>query len=208
MNQVRQARGSVDRETGATLVVVLLILLVVLLFGAASAQMALQGERMERNGRDRRIAFEAAEATLLDAEMDIEASPDAAASRSGLFSRYSAFGFPLEAGACGSGAQNVSLGLCRPAADAGAPVWRTVDFGDMAEGSMRSVNYGRFTGQRFPVGGSLPARMPRYIIELLPDRRQGESAERNVYLYRITAVGYGANANTQVALQSIYRKTR
>jgi type IV pilus assembly protein PilX len=198
-----------ERQCGATLVVVLLFLLVVLLFGAASAQMALQGEKMARNERDRRIAFEAAEAALLDAEMDIEASPDGNATRSDLFSRYSALGFPAEAGTCGSGSRNRYLGLCRPAADGAIPIWRNIDFGDAAANSVLSVAYGQFTGQRFPVGaGALPARMPRYIIELLPDRRYGESAERDVYLYRITAVGYGAHPNTQVALQSIYRKSR
>jgi type IV pilus assembly protein PilX len=189
--------------------VVLLILLVVLLFGAASAQMALQGERMERNERDRRIAFEAAEAALLDAETDIEASPDANASRSALFSRYSAAGFPAEAGSCGDGANNPYVGLCRPAAEGDAAVWRSIDFADAAQNTARSVAYGQFTGQHFPLGAaSLPSKAPRYIIELLPDLRQGESAQRNAYLYRITAVGYGASLNTQVALQSIYRKTR
>jgi len=203
------ARPRHRERRGATLVVVLLILLVVLLFGASSAQTALQGARMERNERDRRIAFEAAEAALLDAEMDIEASPDARATRSALFSRYSALGFPAEAGTCGSGAGNSSLGLCRPAAEGAPAVWRSVDFADGAADTVRSVAYGQFTGQRFlPGAGALPVRAPRYIIELLPDQRQGESAERKTYLYRITAVGYGANPNTQVALQSIYRKTR
>jgi type IV pilus assembly protein PilX len=203
------AHGFVGRQSGATLIVVLLILLVVLLFGAASAQMALQGERMERNERDRCIAFEAAEATLLDAEMDIEASPDAKASRSALFSRYSALGFPAQAGSCADGAHNPYLGLCRAAAAGEVAVWRSIDFSDATENGARSIAYGRFTGQHFPLGsGTQPARVPRYIVELLPDLRQGESAERIAYLYRITAVGYGANPNTQVALQSIYRKTR
>jgi type IV pilus assembly protein PilX len=196
------------RQDGATLIAVLLILLVVLLFGAASAQMALQGERMERNERDRRIAFEAAEAALVDAEMDIDAS-EGNATRSTLFSRYSAIGFPVEAGACASGAGNRYLGMCRPAADGATAVWRSVDFEDTAEATVRTVAYGQFTGQRFPLGaGMLPARSPRYIIELLPDRREGDAAERNAYVYRITAVGYGANQNTQVALQAIYRKAR
>ena len=56
-------------------------------------------------------------------------------------------------------------------------------------------------------GGSLPARAPRYIIELMPLVRAGEDASRRAgNLYRITAIGFGARANTQVVLQSFYRK--
>ena len=64
-------------QYGATLLVTLLMLVVVLLLGIAAAQIALQGEKSSRNDRDRQIAFQAAEAALLDAEMDIEQSPDA-----------------------------------------------------------------------------------------------------------------------------------
>jgi type IV pilus assembly protein PilX len=199
-------RNSHSAQGGMALVVVLLVLIVVLLLATASAQIAMQGEKMARNDRDRRIAFEAAEAALLDAEMDIEAAPDLAVSRSDLFSRFSAFGFPSSPGTCAGGAQNRFLGLCQPAAAGEPAVWNTLDFGDAADGA--TVAYGHFTGRLFPSGGALSARSPRYIIELLPDRRLGESAEREAFLYRITAVGYGANERTQVALQSIYRKTR
>lgn len=203
MRSQSEWRSTYPTQRGMALVVVLLVLIVVLLLATASAQMAMQGQRMARNDGDRRIAFEAAEAALLDAEMDIEAAV-ATSSRSDLFSRYSALGFPSLAGSCESGAQNRFLGLCRPAANNEPAVWNTLDFGS----DDISVAYGRFTGRPFPSGGALPARAPRYIIELLPDRRLGESAERETYLYRITAVGYGADERTQVALQSIYRKTR
>ncbi|HWT72687.1 MAG TPA: pilus assembly protein [Oxalicibacterium sp.] len=201
--------GSRDRhpaQHGIALIVVLLVLLVVLLLATASAQMAMQGERMARNDSDRRIAFEAAEAALLDAEMDIEDASDVTTSRSALFSRYSAVGFPSLSGTCESGAQNRFQGLCRPSAASDPAVWNTLDFGGGAGGA--AVIYGHFTGRQFPSGGALPVKAPRYIIELLPDRRSGESAEREAYLYRITAIGYGSSERTQVALQSIYRKTR
>ena len=193
-------------QDGLALIIVLLVLIVVLLLATAAAQIAVQGERMSRNDRDRQVAFEAAEAALMDAEMDIESSPNAAISRSDLFSRHSVEGFPVIAGTCVSGAQNRLRGLCRPAAASEPPIWSVLDFSDTADNA--TVAYGEFTGRLFPSGGALPVKSPRYIIELLPDRRIGESAERDAYLYRITAIGFGASERTQVALQSIYRKTR
>lgn len=193
-------------QCGATLIITLLMLVVVLLLGIAAARIALQGEKAARNDRDRQIAFQAAEATLLDAEMDIEASPNADRSRSNLFHRDSVEGFPLEGNACGSGIKNRFLGLCRHASAPAQHVWQTVDFMNSTS-TASSIPYGQFTGQVFPTGGgSLPALAPRYIIELIPDRKMGERADKTGYLYRITAIGFGTHETTQVALQSIYRK--
>ncbi len=184
------------------------MLVVVLLLGIAAAQIALQGEKSSRNDRDRQIAFQAAEAVLLDAEMDIEHSPDADRSRSYIFSSSSALGFPGEAdAACGSGTQNIYLGLCRSAAEGVVPVWQTVNFMDGDDKTSHSVPYGRFTGQSFQTGaGSLSARVPRYIIELMTHRKVGESTDQADYLYRITAIGFGTRETTQVVLQTVYRK--
>jgi type IV pilus assembly protein PilX len=196
------------RQSGATLVMTLLMLVVILLLGLHAAQLALQGEKTARNDRDRHLAFQAAESTLLDAEMDIEKSPDPEKSRSHLFAANSAIGFPAEA-VCSAGAQSIYLGLCGVTSEGQTPVWQTVDFSDGPAGSVNSVPYGRFTGQSFPVGsGSLPAREPRYIIELMRDTKLGERADQIGYLYRITAIGFGANPNTQVVLQTIYRKAQ
>lgn len=202
-------RGGIGMQRGATLIVVMLLLIVVLLLGVGASQIALQGEKSSRNGRDREIAFQAAEAALLDAETDIEASPNALRSRSHLFSAAGVAGFPQEMGTfCGSGEANVFLGLCRytEGEDADA-AWRHVDFLDAGATSVQSVPYGRFTGQVFPVGaGPLPARLPRYIVELLPDRKPGTAADETAHVYRITAVGFGVRESTQVALQTVYRK--
>jgi type IV pilus assembly protein PilX len=198
------------RQCGITLVTTLLLLLVVLLLGVAAAQIAVQGEKLSRNERDHQIAFQAAEAALLDAEMDIEHSPSAALSRSHLFSTSSALGFPVDTEtACGSGEQNIYLGLCRHSADGSVPIWHIVNFSDSGVKTTSSVPYGRFTGQSFPVShASLPVRVPRYIVELMLYRKPGERADELSYFYRITAVGFGPRETTQVALQTIYRKTR
>lgn len=204
MNGISRRRMA---QHGATLLITLLLLMVVLLLGIAAAQIALQGEKFSRNDRDHQIAFQAAEAALLDAEMDIQQSPDEARSRSHLFVAGGSPGFPVSAEQiCASGDQNISLGLCRYE-EGSLSAWRHVDFLDAGAHTTSSVSYGKFTGQSFQSGvGLLPARLPRYIIELIPHRKAGTSAEQVDYLYRITAVGFGVRETTQVALQTFYRK--
>lgn len=195
-------------QCGAALIVTLLMLIAVLMLGMSAAQLALQTEKASRNDRDRWIAFEAAEAALTDAELDIEKSPDAKRSRSAMFSKDSARGFPGDGeDTCGAGETNVALGLCAYWPPGKTPAWLSVDFDNVSPESTQSVPFGRFTGRRFQVGvGNLPSRLPRYIIELMAYNRQGESAERRSYFYRITAVGFGPRSVTQVMLQTIYRK--
>jgi type IV pilus assembly protein PilX len=195
-----------SRQKGASLIVSLLMLIVVTLIGISGSQIALLSEKASRNDRDRQIAFQAAEAALLDAELDIEHSPDAAKSRSQLFGKDSAQGFPSEPG-CQTGVANIQLGLCQRTAEGSPPIWQTVNFLDDGLASTNSVPYGTFTGQTFATGkGSLPAKLPRYVIELMSYNKQGESAERPSYFYRITAIGFGAHEVTQVVLQTFYRK--
>jgi type IV pilus assembly protein PilX len=192
------------RQAGAALIVALMMLIAVLVLGMSASGIALQSEKAARNDRDRQIGLQAAEAALLDAEIDLENSPDAARSRSHLFAHDRAEGF---VDGCAQGSQNVYQGLCTRAAT-GAPAWLMIDFLDQS-GRARSVAYGRFTGQTFQTGqGSLPARLPRYIIEILPYTREGEgaSAEDLSYIYRITAVGFGMRESTQIVLQTFYRK--
>jgi type IV pilus assembly protein PilX len=192
------------RQRGASLIISLLMLIAVLLLGMSAAQIALQGEKASRNERDRQIAFQAAEAALMDAEMDIENSP-AQESRSNIFAPDSADGFTP---GCGAGSGNIHLGLCNRAEEGTTPIWQSIDFLDQSE-QARSVPYGRFTGQSFQTGkGFLPGRKPRYIIELMAYNLPGAgtSGEDMTYFYRVTAIGFGARDETQVVLQTFYRK--
>jgi type IV pilus assembly protein PilX len=192
------------RQHGASLIIALVMLVAVLMLGISSTQIALQGEKASRNERDRVIAFQAAEAGLMDAELDIEKSASSN-SRSAIFSPASKEGFTE---GCGAGTDNIYLGLCARAENGTPPVWQTVDFLDESD-SARTVPYGYFTGQTFDIGnGPLPNRPPRYIIELMAYNRAGEAAgpEEMTYLYRVTAIGFGTRAATQVVLQTFYRK--
>ncbi|MEA5098215.1 MAG: PilX N-terminal domain-containing pilus assembly protein [Burkholderiaceae bacterium] len=194
-------------QRGASLVVSLLMLVAVLLLGISAASMALQGEKAARGDRDRQIAFQAAEAALMDAEIDIENST-ASNSRSALFKEKDVQ-VELFITGCGAGTANQSLGLCQPAAAGQTPVWLAVDFSDTGASSTKSVPYGFFTGQTMQTGiGATPARLPRYIIEIFVDNQAGGSTspEEASYIYRVTAIGYGMRDSTKVTLQTFYRK--
>ncbi|MDQ7969465.1 MAG: PilX N-terminal domain-containing pilus assembly protein [Oxalicibacterium faecigallinarum] len=195
------------QQAGTTLITTLLMLTVILLLGTASAQLALQGEKSSRNDRDHQIAFQAAEAALIDAEMDIQQSPDPLRSRSHLFvAEILQDEAVLAEGECGAGIQNAWLGVCRQLRMESEAAWKRIDF--LAAGNATTaIPYGHFTGRSFQTGiGTLPAALPRYIIEYMPYRGPGHSAEQVEYLYRITAVGFGVRETTRVALQSFYRK--
>src|SRR6478735_6921261 len=186
------------RCRGAALLMCMLMIAVVALLGLSGARIALQDERAGRNDRDRKLAFQAAEAALLDAQLDIELSSGSA--RGALFGQ-AAPRFPAE---CGSG---VMLGLCdgQPAGAA----WQSTDFADEAAASVRTAAYGQFTGQAMQVGvGALQQRLPRYLIEAYADRRAGAVADLTggARIYRISAMGYGAQDGTRVLLQAWYRR--
>lgn len=189
-------------QRGLTLIVVLLILAVVMILGVGGAQIALLGERSTRFDRDYLVASQSAEAALMDAEFDIRGPNTAAGSRVAQFS-------PSNAGifkdGCGTG---TSLGLCNPAAVGAKPVWATVDFSD----SGPTVPFGQFTGRAatFSAGsvGIQPARLPRYIVELVKDMAAGTdaSAPGQQTMYRITAIGFGPREDVQVVMQTAFRK--
>ncbi|HZW13087.1 MAG TPA: PilX N-terminal domain-containing pilus assembly protein [Noviherbaspirillum sp.] len=187
-------RNGVNRHRGAALIVTLLMMMALLMLGMSAFQSAWQGEKAGRGDRDRLVAFQAAEAALMDAQRDIDVSP-----RREIFVQgaVDAFG-----DACDNRGTELHLGLCKESDPAGAPVWADVNFVDVKQN--RSVPYGYFTGQQFQNGvGVMPARLPRYIIERF-SRTGGEDSAPMVF-YRITALGFGMRETTQVMLQSFYR---
>ncbi|MES2758769.1 MAG: PilX N-terminal domain-containing pilus assembly protein [Pseudomonadota bacterium] len=184
-------------EHGAALLTALFVLLAITIIGLSAAHTALSAEKSARNERDRHIAFQSAEAGLIDAERDIEGNANPA--RAALFASGSALGFT---DGCGRGQDN--LGLCTYSR--AAPAWQLVDLA--AVQPVAIAPYGRFTGAALPTGGgALPGRAPRYVIELMPLVRAGEDAgQPAANVYRITAIGFGVRPSTHVVLQSFYRK--
>ena len=184
--------GQAARQRGVSLVLVLLILVGVSLLGAAAMRMAMLNERSARNERDAQMAFQAAQAALLDAELDLHQGRAQVR-----FDGTSSAGFEP-----GCAAAAPFQGLCSVVL-AGAPAWMTVDF--VQTDAAHSTALGTFTARTLVVGkgGLTPAQAPRYIIELVADPTPGLPVPR--YLYLVTAVGFGPRADIQVALQALYR---
>jgi type IV pilus assembly protein PilX len=176
-------------QRGAALVTVLLVLLVVEILGVAAVQMALMGERSARSHRDAEVAWQAAEAALADAELDMTQT------RAALFDGSNAAAF-----AVGCGTSRATKGLCANA-DSEKPAWLAVDFTDP---SGPSAAYGELTGRTFNAGSSgvRPALAPRYVIELVPDTSGTPGSN---FVYRVTAIGFGPRPDIQAVLQMVYR---
>ena len=193
-------------QRGASLIVSLLMLIAVLLLGVSAANIALLGEKAARSDRDRQIALQAAEGALMDAELDIDASPDATGSRSALFSMRSTTGFPAASEASCRHRDSIYFGLCRKSSDIRVPTWLALDFLDTTP-SAEAVPYGTFTGRTIQADEpESSSRLPRYIIELIPFTSTIAGKDDVTSLYRITAMGFGMRDTTQVMLQSFYRK--
>lgn len=192
-------------QQGAVLLMAMFVMLILLVIGVSAARTALHAEKAARGERDRQIAFQAAEAALDDAERDIDSAGVPLTARAALFARGSSAGF---VDGCGMGERNPGLGLCKYAGPGQVPAWQRAALAEADGPAVRSVHFGRFTGRAIPVGkGSLPSRLPRYVIELMPFARAGEDAQQRAgNFYRITAIGFGASEQTRVVLQSFYLK--
>lgn len=193
-----QARLS-SKSRGFSLITTLILLIVVTLLGLGASQMVLLSERATRFDRDSQIAYQAAEAALIDAEFDIRGP--GTSTRMDTFSNTSGVGF-IEG--CGTGA---SLGLCMPAAEGQKPVWYVVDFTDESAAA-KTVKFGDFTGRTFSTGttGIRSEIAPRYIIEVLADKTPGSGSSVQKKLFRVTSMGFGPRKETQAVLQMVFRK--
>ncbi|MFZ5486613.1 MAG: pilus assembly PilX family protein [Pseudomonadota bacterium] len=187
------------------MIVVMIILLIVSILGVAGIQISMMAERGTRNDRDTQIAWQAAEAALIDAEFDIEGLPTTSTHlRSSIFNSGST-DISKFIDSCGNSGD--SIGLCSLNAS-GKPAWLTVDFTD-AGSNAHTAAFGTYTDRAFPAGskGIQPAQAPRYVIEPIPDpavaRTQGPTGMK--YVYRVTSMGFGPRTDIQVALQMIYR---
>ena len=198
---VRSEQSLARGQHGFSLITTLILLVVVTILGVGAAQMVLQAEKSTRYERDSQIAFQAAEAALLDAEFDIRGPNTSANQRLASFVTGSVVGF---VDGCGTGTQR---GLCTPAAAGQKPVWYSVNFQDESSGAT-TVKFGEFTGRTLSTGtsGIRPEILPHYIIEVIPDPTPGSNASSKPTLYRVTAMGFGPRKSTQAVVQMIFRK--
>lgn len=198
------------QQRGIVLITAVMFLVVLSLLVISMMRTSILEERMVAYSRDWNLAFQAAESALRDAEREIKAGTRIVG-KTGFLAGCSASSDTNGAGLC---LPNVCTNTTAGSGFDCYPIWVDLDKQQADSGwqsganSGKSVAYGAKTGATALTG---VAAQPRYIIEALsvPDASSlkpppGQPAEK--YLYRATAVGFGANINTRVMLQGTYRQ--
>jgi len=166
-----------SRQRGVALLTGLIFMVILTLLGITAARMAGLEERMSGNMRDRSLAMQAAEMALRDAEQDIKNSGRVV-------------GLTNFVAAC-------TNGLCyNGTAGYGTPIWTTVSMT-----AAPSVEYGANTPAA-PGDIDGVSAAPRYLIEGIRKTPPGGGED---FYYRVTVRAQGANPNTVVWLQEIFK---
>lgn len=173
-----------NNQRGAALLTGLIFMVILTLLGITAARMAGLEERMSGNLRDRAIAMQAAELTLRHAEQDILTTGRVTPQN---------FQDTCPNGLCYNGRSGDLNGTNWNT----TPVWTLVSMT-----AAPSVEYGQILNPPAVTINGVAA-MPRYLIEAIPKRRPGEPDEE-IY-YRITVRALGANPNTVVWLQEVFK---
>lgn len=176
-------------QKGLALPVALVFLLVMTILGLALVNGSVMQEMMLGNSKDSKLAFQAAETALRDAEQDIAQNIIATTSF----------------------VQACTSGLCTPPSSWSTPKSASISTLIDWTNSGNTRSYGAYTG-----ASALPdvASQPLYVIEKLSGVSvpAGESVGIGVKppaggtAYRITVYATGARPETHVALESIYVK--
>jgi len=169
-------------QKGAVLVVGLLILLVMTIIGVTTMQTSRVEEKMAGNVRDRNLAFEAAESALREAEDYIENLENVS-------------GFTGSNGLYGE-SNSEPINLSAPSSS----TWTSTN-SRAYSGSLSSVS-----------------ALPRYVIKIQSRGNSGLTGALNVQgygkqnpasqaiVFRVTVRGTGGSNQSQVFLQTYYRK--
>ncbi|MDO5652937.1 MAG: PilX N-terminal domain-containing pilus assembly protein [Brachymonas sp.] len=211
------------KQNGIALIFVLLLLLIAIGMVIMTARMTLSGSQASRNDRDRQIAFQAAELALNDAELDImdinltdkAVKPATSAVSTG---RGCKLGNPKSeihvAAGCGKASAGDQHGICGlDESNSNRPLYTLIDW-TVAESSndRQYVYFGEKTGRSSELltkSGISPYQKPRYIIvksPAQPDVPIANGSFKVAGAYKVYALGYGANKETQVMLESeIYK---
>lgn len=174
-------------QRGISLVIVMIFLVILSVLGISAMQGSSLSSRVARNESDRNLAFQAAEAALKDGENDAKYLRfDGTACSTAIAGCRALQPSPTDSDSSCTG------GLCDSLTFT-TPIWE----GTATWSGAKSVVYGTRTG-----AANLPvvAQQPRYVIEIF-NVGSGSST-----VYRITAVGYGANTSSQAMVQSAFRK--
>jgi len=187
-------------QRGASLVFILLLVMGVLILATISGSSAITSERGSANARDADLAQQAAESALRAAEAvagasgpsDGNANCDSTAGGSTGICNLASNGYRLSASGY-AGLTMAEAVHCPSSTSACSGAASIMD----ASPSIA-----------FNTGNAALSQQPRYIIEVLPAAVPGEESQNIVYLFRITAKGWGQSASTQKVVQSVYYPPR
>lgn len=223
MRQTLRAQFRGIRQKGMALIIVLGMMSVVFVIATISIRLTLLSERQARNDRDRQIAFQAAEAALADAELDIMGPNGAANKRCAMNSKD----ITLFVDSCGNNTTDQTRGLCTSNTPTPStnykPLYATVNFDETVDADRRYALFGEFTGRtanfKDKAAGGLSAKQPRYIIEAVnysgyvSTKQSGAAGPGKIGLagsgetgFLVTGLGYGVSENTRVMLQAFIYK--
>lgn len=170
---------SARQQQGAVLIISMIFLLILTILGVTSMQGTNLEERMAGNMRDRHVAFEAAEATIAEAEEFLDTIALTSAFRDNTAGLYDGTNFDL---------------------------WRTLDWTDAATyraATKVTTSHGVGTAAKYIIEYiSEPAASADSKTNL--DNYGGNSAGGGVALFRITVRGTGGSDNSVVFLQTVY----
>ena len=224
--------ASRHHQGGVVLIVALLFLIMLTMIGTAAVNMSTAEERMARSNRDYNVALQAAESALRDAQADmLNTGPWAQPVKR--ISGQSGFNDLCTLGMCrvqvgvgnrvweqASGAWITNLtGL-----DKSRMIGTHTGNYRMATTKYPDESISAQTADPNNVIAPVPAppslkvggvtRQPRYLLEVMPDDRPGQRISAQAlggyntgleFVYRVTAMGYGSDANTRVLLQMMYK---
>lgn len=189
--------NSPKAQSGVALVVALLMLLILSLLAVASVDKVNISERIAGNQRDMNSAFQAAEAALLEGERWVLNPPG------GIVLNPPVLSTSCSGSACATAVWDTSAnGHANDSVrfESGSEqAWRDIDWPNKS----RELSVSGGAGNN---GASMTelASNPRYVIEYLGS---GSIGATNVFYFRITARAVGVTPNSEVILQSIFRRT-
>jgi type IV pilus assembly protein PilX len=199
MRQHHQRSHGPRRQRGAILIVALMFLVLLTIVGVSTISGTTLEEKMAGNMREQATAFQAAESALRDAEIDLETGIGGTGNRDAALAATGGIN-TVFATACTASFTN---GVClQPASPPGTYQTDVVTASGWDwTSTSKTVQYGAYTGATAFSG---LFRQPRYVIEYLAEK-DDSSLGANTRYFRITARGWGADQNTTVTLQSVYK---